>query len=234
MSASRGSGNRPRYRENWFGPFREAIQPELRPNVVVIDVGGGRTPAIPRSNLPPGATYIGLDLSGAELSAAPPGSYDRIVVADVTNLEPALRGCADLVVSFQVLEHVAPIEDAFENIQSYLRPGGLFVAQLSGGRSAFALINRAIPHRLARLLMQRLLHRDPETVFPARYDRCTYSAISKMLERWRSFRIVPRYIGANYFRFAPPIQALYLRIEDLLARGDHRDLATHYLVIARR
>jgi SAM-dependent methyltransferase len=234
MSASPGTGNRPRYREDWFGPFREAIQPELRPDVVVIDVGGGRTPAIPRSDLPPGATYIGLDVSERELSAAPAGSYDRVVVADVTTQQVELRDCANLVVSFQVLEHVAPIDEAFANIQSYLRPGGLFVAQLSGRRSVFALINRAIPHRLAKLMMKRLLRHDPEKVFPARYDRCTYSAIARMLEGWPSFRIIPRYIGAGYFRFLPPLQALYLHIEDLLVRGNHRDMATHYLVTARR
>jgi len=226
--------DRPRYREDWFVPFRAAIQSEIRPDSVVIDVGGGRSPAIPRSDLPPGATYIGLDLSGRELMAAPPGSYDRVVVADVTRHQPALVGCADLVVSFQVLEHVAPLNDAISNIASYLRPGGLFVAQLSGGRSAFALVNRAIPHRLAKLIMKWLLRRDPETVFPARYDRCTYSAISRMLEGWSGFRVVPRYIGAGYFRFLPALETVYVRIEDLIVRGDHKDLATHYLVVARR
>ena len=226
--------NHPRYRGDWLAPFRAAIQSELRPSSVVIDVGGGRSPAIPRPDLPPGATYIGLDLSERELMAAPPGSYDRVVAADVTEHQSALEGCADLVVSWQVLEHVAPLEVAVSNIHSYLRPGGLFVAQLSGGRSAFALINRAIPHRLAKAMMKRLLQRDPETVFPAPYDQCTYSAISRTLKSWSGFRIVPRYNGAGYFRFLPPLQAVYLRIEDLMVRGHHKDLATHYLVVARR
>jgi SAM-dependent methyltransferase len=228
------TADRPWYREDWFGPFRETIRSELRSDIVVIDIGGGRTPAIPRSDLPPGTTYIGLDLSGQELSAAPPGTYDRVVVANVTTPQADLKGRADLVVSFQVLEHVAPIDDAFTNIQSYLRPGGLFVAQLSGERSAFALVNRAIPHRLAKLIMERLLHDDPARVFPARYDQCTYSALARMLVGWSDVRIVPRYLGAGYFRFLPPLQALYLRFEDLIVRGTHRDLATHYLVVARR
>jgi SAM-dependent methyltransferase len=224
----------PRYRDDWLAPFRAAIQSGLRPGSVVIDVGGGRSPAIPRPDVPPGATYIGLDLSERELMAAPSGSYDRVIVADVTERQAELEGCADLVVSWQVLEHVAPLEVAVSNIHSYLRPGGLFVAQLSGGRSAIALINRAIPHRLAKMMMKLLLRRDPETVFTAPYDRCTYSAISRMLEGWSDVRIVPRYCGAGYFGFAPPLQALYLRIEDLIARGKHKDLATNYLVIARR
>ena len=170
----RATEGHPRYLEDWVAPFQAGIQPELHPGCVIIDVGGGRKPAISRSDLPEGATYIGIDLSTAELSAAPPGSYDRVIGADVTEPQPGLEGCADLVVSWQVLEHVAPLDAAISNIHSYLRPGGLLVAQLSGGRSAFALINRLIPHQLAKVVMQRLLHRDPETVFPAPYDRCTY------------------------------------------------------------
>jgi SAM-dependent methyltransferase len=187
-----------------------------------------------RADLPPGTTYIGLDMSERELMAAPPGSYDRLIVGDVVERQPDLEGCADLVVSWQVLEHVAPLGDAIFNIHYYLRPGGLFVAQMSGGRSAFALINRMIPHRLAKVAMQRLLQRDPESVFPAPYDRCTYSALSQTLAYWSAARIVPRYRGAQYFRFLPPLQSLYVHIEDLIVRGDHKDLATHYLVVARR
>jgi SAM-dependent methyltransferase len=224
----------PRYTEDWFAPFRAAIQAELRPGCVVIDVGGGRNPAISRSELPADATYIGIDLSVRELAAAPAGSYDRAIAADVTERQLALEGCADLVVSWQVLEHVAPLDEAISNIYSYLRPGGLFVAHLSGGRSAFALINRSVPHRLAKVAMKRLLQRDPVSVFPASYDRCTYSALSQMLGDWSEVRITPRYRGATYFRFVPPIQWVYLRLEDLMVRGNHRDLATHYLITAWR
>jgi len=224
----------PRYRDDWLAPFRAAIQSELRPGSVVIDVGGGRHPAIARPDLPPGAIYVGIDLSERELMAAPPGSYDRVIIGDVVERQPYLEGCADLVVSWQVLEHVVPLGDAISNIYHYLRPGGSFVAQLSGGRSAFALINRMIPHRLAKVAMKRLLQRDPESVFPAPYDRCTYSALSRTLAYWSEVRIVPRYRGAQYFQFLPPVQTLYVHIEDLIVQGDHRDLATHYLVVARR
>ncbi len=199
-----------------------------------MDVGGGRKPVIPRPDLPAGARYIGIDVSGEELAAAELGSYDEVVVSDVTDRLPDLEGCADLVVSWQVLEHVASLDAAISNIHAYLRPGGLLVAQLSGGRSAFALINRAIPHALAKAAMKRLLGRNPATVFPAPYDRCTYSGLSETLARWSDVRIVPRYRGAVYFDFLEPLQAAYLRFEDLLVRGHHRDLATHYLVIARR
>ena len=224
----------PRYLSDWRAPFRAAIGPDLRPGVVVLDVGGGRRPAIDRAAIPEGGTYIGLDLSASELAAAPGGTYDRVVVSDITVPQASLVGCADVVASWQVLEHVAPMADALANIHAYLRPGGLFVAQLSGGRSAFALGNRLIPHAFAKLVLQRLLHRDPATVFPAPYDRCTYSALTEALAGWSSVRIVPRYRGAQYLSFAPILESAYLALEDLMVRGRHRDMATHYLVVARR
>ena len=91
-----------------------------------------------------------------------------------------------------------------------------------------------VPHRLAKVAMKRLLRRDPDTIFPAPYDGCTYSALSRALADWSDVRIMARYRGAGYFGFLPPLQSLYLRIEDLLVRGHHKDLATHYLLVARR
>ena len=49
---------------------------------------------------------------------------------------------------------------------------------------------------------------------------------------WTSVRIVPRYRGAAYLGFLPPAQTVYLALEDMMERGHHRDLATHYLVVA--
>jgi SAM-dependent methyltransferase len=224
----------PRYSDDWGAPFRAAIADALAPGSAVIDVGGGRTPAIPPAGRPPALTYIGIDISRAELEAAPGGAYDRTTVADVTTHIPELDGSADMVVSWQVLEHVRPIEQAFANMHAYLRPGGVLVAHLSGGRSAFAVVNRVIPHLVARWVMHRLLQRDPASVFPAPYDSCTYTALSRILEGWAEVKIVPRYRGAGYFGFCRPLQALYLRFEDMLVRGEHRDAATHYLIVARR
>ena len=224
----------PRYQADWEVAFRSAIQPELRSGMVIIDVGGGRKPAMSRSDLPHSTTYIGLDLSERELLAAPEGSYDRVVVGDVTTYEPTLAGTADLVVSWQVLEHVAPLDKALANVHSYLRPGGVFVAQLSGGWSAFAILNRTVPHQWAKATMARLIGRDPESVFSAPYDRCTYSGLRLCLRGWNEVRILPRYRGAEYFRFLPLLESFYLEYEDLIVRGRHKDLATHYLVVARR
>jgi SAM-dependent methyltransferase len=206
----------------------------LRPGVRILDVGSGRRPAVPIGRRPPGCVYVGLDISLDELRSAPPGSYDEMLAGDVVQFRSELEGRFDLAVSWQVLEHVKPLDAALENVRQYLVPGGVLVAQLSGKFSAFALLNQVVPHRVAVWAMRRLLGRDSRTVFPAHYDGCWYGALRRMTTGWSAVEIRSRYAGAGYFGFLPPLQRLYLVYENWAARRGHRNLATHYLIHARR
>ncbi len=223
-----------RYQDDWQDSFRTAIDEVLRSGVVILDVGGGRHPVLTRNELPPGSRYIGIDLSRHELESAPADSYHEMIEADIAIAVPSLECSVDLAVSWQVLEHVAPLVAAVDNVCAYLRPGGRFVAHLSGEHAFFAVANRAVPQSVAKLAMKYLIGRDPESVFPARYDSCTYSGLSRIFAGWSTVRIVSRYRGAGYLDFVPPIQRVYLEFEDMMARGHHLDLATHYLVVADR
>ena len=223
----------PRYRGDWRAPFMDAIRSNLADDAIVLDIGSGRTPSVPRELRRPSNVYVGLDISRRELERAGKGAYDRLVVASITKRVPELVGTVDLAVSWQVLEHVTPMSLALQNVHDYLRPGGMFVAQFSGRWSAFAVPNRLVPYRVARAVLERLLDRDPETVFPAPYDACTSSGMRRLLTNWSSVEIIPRYRGAGYLGFFRPLQWLYLKTEDRLARS-HPDLATHYLLVARK
>ena len=223
-----------RYQASWREEFDARLASALRPGAAVLDVGAGRHPTIPPSQRPPGCRYAGLDLSARELEAAPPGWYDDIAVADIETPVPELRGSFDLVVSFLVLEHVADLQAAFENIRSYLRPEGRFVAFFSGAFSAFGLANRLLPPRVSVFLLRRLLQRDPESVFPAYYDRCWASALQKMLANWPRAEIHPMWYGAGYFRFFRPLQAAYVGYEEWARLGGRSNLGPYYLVDATR
>lgn len=223
-----------RYAEPWFDAFAACCRPALRPGIAILDVGSGRNPTFGISERPPDCTYVGLDASGAELALAPSGAYDETICADVTSHNSALVDRFDLIVSWQVFEHVKPLSATIDLMHSYLHSGGRLVAQLSGGLSVFAIAGRCIPHALSKRLMGRLLHVPLDETFVTHYDHCRFSALERMLADWSSYEIVPRYKGAGYFRFARPLEAAYLRYEDWIRRRDWRELATHYLIDAIR
>lgn len=220
-------------RQSWREPFRERVQAELWVGQAILDIGSGRAPTLAPADRLDGVHYVGLDISADELAAAPRGSYDETVTGDVTRFIPELEDRFDIVLSFQVFEHVKPLSAALAHIRRYLKPGGVMVAQLSGTFSVFGVLNRVVPHRLATKAMERFLNRDPESVFPAYYDRCWHSALERMLRPWESAEIVPLYLGADYLSFARPLQALYLGIEEFAWRGDRRNLAGYYVIVAR-
>jgi len=223
-----------RYAERWRAPFEERLSSELRPGVRILDVGSGRRPTLPIDERPSGCFYAGLDISESEMLRAPAGSYDEYYVSDVTKRVEAFKGQFDVVISWQVLEHVKPLEDAFENIHYYLKPGGRMITQFSGTFSIFGLINQVVPSSLTPWALKHLTKRDPETVFPAYYHHCWASAIKRALKDWSDVEVIGRYNAASYWRFAKPLQKVYLQYEDWALRTGRDNLATHYLVDARK
>ena len=213
--------------------FLQRLTPLLRPDMAIFDVGAGRSPTLPPTGRPAGCRYVGLDISAEELAAAPPGAYDEAIAADVTGAfeisEPV-----DVVLSWQVLEHVKPIDRAFENLHASLKPGGTLLAMTSGGRAIFAVLARLMPHALRSLIMVRLLGHAADEKFPTAYDRCTATALDGILAHWGAVEIVPFYRGATYFNMSRPLQRAYLAYENEVERRNARDFATHYLVIATR
>ncbi len=233
-SSDRLTEVRDRYREPWLEAFYARATERLRPGAVVLDVGAGRRPAIPKELRPVACHYVALDSSQHELEAAPPGSYDRCVVRDVTQSITELEDRFDLIVSWQVLEHVRPVEATLRNLHTYLRPGGRLVAQISGRNSVFAAINRILPYRVTLPLLCQLLSADPEEHFPAYYDQCSDSDLRRALAGWCDVEIVPRYRGAEYFGFSHLMQRAYLLYEDRIAVKQRCNFATHYLLSAVR
>lgn len=225
----------PRYEsDNWNARFLHEIEARMPQRAAILDVGGGVSPSLAPERRPSGAHYVGLDLSAAELEAAPEGSYDETLVADVCERLPQLDGRFDVVVSWLVLEHVPDLEAALKTIRRALAPGGHLVAQLAGGRSPFGRLNRLIPHRLVREILPRLGSRPRGSVFPAHYDRCWYSALEQLGgEAWAEWSVRPLYTAAGYFEFSRLLTALYLGYEERAYRADRREVAPYYLITGR-
>ena len=187
-----------RYADHWDEPFRSAVGAALEPGMAILDIGSGRNPAIPHDERPPGTTYVGLDLSADELAAAPAGSYDEHAVADIGTLQDEFVGRFDLIISWQVLEHIRDLGAAMVCIRAYLGPSGTFVAMFSGSRSVFALVNRVLPFHVGAPLVTRVMGRSQSNpVFPAYYDRCNAAALRELLTDWSRVRISPFFCGAG-------------------------------------
>ena len=224
-----------RYRtDRWDRPFKSRLAELLRPGLTILDVGAGRRPTVAVSERPADTRYLGLDPDRAELERAAGDDYDEKIVAPVEERVAALENKVDLVLSFFAFEHVRSTEAALENIAAYLRPGGCLLAQLAGANSPFSIANRLLPSTLARRLLSATQDREPDTVFPARYDRCTHSELSRLLADWSEAQVTPLFTGAKYVLFSRALTAAYVGYEEWIYRSDRRDLAPYYLISARR
>lgn len=231
MTVSHG---RARYAQYWGTEFWDRVNRSFRSPMHVLDVGGGRRPTIAPEKRPPGVQYVGLDPVASELALAPPDSYDETVPVQAEDYVPRLAGRFDLVVAWQVLEHVRDLRQAVANFHAYLKPGGTIAAQLSGRNAAYAIANRVLPSELARVLVARLRRRPLETVFPAYYDHCDERGLRAAFSGWRELEVIPLWRGADYFERFPPLCAAYLRYEDIAVARGWNGLATHYMVAARK
>lgn len=211
-----------------------AVAGALHPGIRILDVGSGARPAITRDHRPEGCHYVGLDVSVHELRRAGSGAYDDTVVADICAPHTQVLDRFDLVLSWQVLEHVPSMRAALEYQRAALASGGKMVAMLSGSWAAFALAARVIPHRLSTLLQARLIGADARDKFPAHYDGCTDSELRRLLSDtgWTSWEITPFYKAGPYLGFARPLQRAYFVYEDWAERSGRTNLATHYLLVA--
>jgi SAM-dependent methyltransferase len=214
--------------------FLDLVSPSLTPGCRILDVGAGRTPVLAPETRPEGCEYVGLDIARSELEGAPAGSYDSFAVGDITKPTPELEGRFDLVLSLQLLEHVKSLDDSLNNIYSYLRPGGRFFGQLSGTFSFFALAGRVIPIGASRAILKWAQRRDPASVFPAYYHHCWASAIRKITPQWNKVDVIPIWGGSAYLTRSRPLLALNTAYEYWGMAGNHANLATHYIIDARR
>jgi SAM-dependent methyltransferase len=227
------SGRLPaRYGYRMQDVFLERLRPLLVPGVSILDVGAGRSPTLAPADRPQDCSYLGLDVSGEELEAAGADAYDETYVHDIVEPLDELSEL-DVIISWQVLEHVSSLPRALANLHQMLRPGGTLLAQLSGSFAAFALAARVIPHRLRVKAMVKYLGHAEEQKFPTHYDHCHARAIKTLLRDWEPSDLVPFFRGAPYFSFSPPLQRLYLGYENLIESRSMDNLATHYLIIAR-
>ncbi len=181
------------------------ISPYLRQGATVVDVGGGKHPAIPlgrKASL--NLTVIGLDISQAELDAAPSGSYDSSICADVTKFTG--DATADFVICSALLEHVTDVASALRGVASMLRPEGMALLFIPSRHSLASRVNMCLPQNFKGKLLSVLFPEMRNAVgFPAYYDCCTPRQITRLaLQNGLVAEKVKFYFSSGYFTVLVP------------------------------
>jgi 2-polyprenyl-6-hydroxyphenyl methylase/3-demethylubiquinone-9 3-methyltransferase len=192
----------------------------LRPGSIVIDVGGGKRPAISAARKTAlNLTVVGFDINADELAASPPGSYDRCICADVTKYTGDMS--ADFVICSALLEHVTDVASALKAVASMLKPGGTALLFIPSRNSLAARINLLLPQSFKQWLLHMLFPEMRNAVgFPAYYDRCTPREIEKLgvCNGLVCEKMVP-YFASGYFTVLVPMHVawrIYQRVQRLV------------------
>jgi 2-polyprenyl-3-methyl-5-hydroxy-6-metoxy-1,4-benzoquinol methylase len=215
--------------------FHEHVLPSLlRTGQRVLDVGGGKHPAISlQTKQDLGLHVAGLDVSETELAQAPAGAYDEIVVGDAAAVE--IPGRYDLIFSRSVFEHVADPRAAVANLTGVLARGG-FMAHVVPCRNApFAILNRWLGNRVARRLLFTIFpEKEDDSGFRAHYRDCTPSRLARICRECdlEVVKIIPYYNSA-YTSFFAPLYTLEMLRQTLMCCLRQEDFAEAFSIVAR-
>lgn len=187
---------------------------------LVYDLGGGSRPFFSASRRRELAlTVVGLDISAAELDAAPDGSYDRKVSHDLCDYRGDSDG--DIVVCQSTLEHVPDLAGALRGIASCLKEGGVAYVFVPCRNAAFARLNLLLPEKAKQAILFGIF---PEKAgghdgFPAFYDRCTPSQLLALASEagLKSVELRTYYKSSYFYAFFPAY--LLWRLSQLVLTG---------------
>jgi 2-polyprenyl-6-hydroxyphenyl methylase/3-demethylubiquinone-9 3-methyltransferase len=201
-----------KYRIDGHDDFKKSILPlYIRPGMVIYDVGGGSRPYVDRNaKSRQELTIVGLDIDQSEMDAAPSGTYDQMICADLTRYVGQYD--ADLVICQSALEHVRDTERAFSALATIVRPCGHIAVFVPSRNALFARINLLLPERFKRFLLFNIFPHKAEghEGFRAYYDRCTPRDFRAMALR-HGFKVELEkfYFTSSYFSFFAPLHILW-------------------------
>jgi SAM-dependent methyltransferase len=215
--------------------FRDHVLPGLlRPGLRILDVGGGKHPAISlQTKKELGLYIVGLDISETELAQAPHGAYDALVVGDVAAV--SIPGKYDLVFSRAVLEHVADPAAAIANLAGALVPGGVMAHVMPCRNAPFAILNRWLGNRVARRLLFAVFpEKQIDSGFPAYYRDCTPAGLSRACGECglEVVKVMP-YYNSNYMSFFTPFYTIELFRQALMCSLRLENFSESFSLVAR-
>ena len=182
----------------------------LIPHTKVYDIGGGKNPFLTyQDKIRLDCTVVGVDISREELSRAPYGTYDAVIVGDITSFVG--QADADVVICQAVLEHVANVNGALASMASLLKQDGVLLVFVPCRNALFAKLNLLLPESVKRRLLFTIYpSTQTDQGFPTYYDSCTPSEIVGIMDRL-GLRVgeIRRYYMSSYFSFFFPLYVVW-------------------------
>lgn len=161
--------------------IEEYVPKVLERDSLLYDLGGGSQPCISlETKNDYSLSVVGFDISEEELSAAPLGIYDRLIVADLCSYTGNVD--ADSVVCQATLEHVQDVTSAIASIASMIKPGGKAYIFVPCRNALFARLNLVLPEFFKKYLLFKLFPNKAQghDGFKAYYNKCIPSQIEKI------------------------------------------------------
>jgi SAM-dependent methyltransferase len=208
--------------------------------VRVLEIGGGRGPLMtPREAADAGIAYAVNDVDARELAKGP-AEFEKVQFDVAGDVDPALIGRFDLVISRMVMEHVRDAKRAWTNISGLLAPGGVAFAFHPTLYAPPFLVNWLAPEALTAPVLRFFFtdrHDADYPKFPARYDLCTAEpAVIEPALRRAGFRHVlsAPFWGDRYFRHLPGLREANDALSAAAETRDWRRLASYAYTIAAK
>jgi len=211
--------------------FRETVLRHLRPEMRLLDLGAGAG-ILPQMNFRGLASeVIGVDLDERVVHNP---NLDRGIVTAGESI-PLGDNEVDMVVSANVLEHLARPEVVFSEIRRVLRPGGVFFAKTPNKWHYMPLIARTTPMSFHRWFNQ-LRGRASEDTFPTLYRANSRRDIHRIssrsgLELVRADLVEGR---PEYMRISPVFYLAGFAYERLVNLTDLTDFLRILLILQLR
>jgi SAM-dependent methyltransferase len=216
-----------------------AVRRRSGERVRMLEIGGGRGPMFtPAQAEAAGIALTVNDIDARELAMAP-AEHAKANFDIAADIDPALQGSFDLIVSRMVMEHVGDARRAWTNMAALLAPGGVAMAFHPTLYAPPFLINLLLPEGVTSRLLLKFFptrHDGDYPKFPARYDLC-YSDPRRVAPVLRecgfSEVLIAPIWGHGYFRSIPGLRELDAATQRLAEAREWRGVTTYAFTLAR-
>jgi SAM-dependent methyltransferase len=205
------------------------------PDAQILELGGGRWPSFPLSDLPPNlSSYTVNDISEQELALVPDG-YEKACF-DVCGDAAAFENHYDVVFSRFLAEHVPDGRAMHRNVHKVLKPGGVAFHLIPTLYAFPFVVNRLLPERIGQKVLDLFSpRREISPKFPAFYSRChgDTRAMRRMFKDIGYDRVeIRNFYGHFYYENIPGLKKLEKWFADLASRNQWSAVSSYAYIFA--